>query len=382
MHSEAQSLTEICRWLCLWALPTLAIAIGAAWLVNLPAARLDRARFFLDALSLGLGVGHSPERAITEISNTRDVSLGARFHMLAAWIRRGLRLPDALDRMPGFLPAPMVGILRAGAEAGNLPGAIAVARRATTLPDAQLRAGLSCQIVILFILNPVILATLPFYITKVFPILGDILSGYGAKAPWGFAIVGNHATAIFIFQALSIASLYAAAVFYIGGNRFTRWLEAGIFPISAWLALRIPWKRKRLYRDFSTSLAMLLDAGLPEERALQMAADATANELFQQRASEAIAELKTGAAFTSALQTLDPPKEFAWRLTNALQRKGRFADAIEGWLVTLEAEATAQEQSAADILTTLLVIANGIIIAFVIGTVMEAVYSFSLHSIQ
>lgn len=382
MYSEAPTLTEACRWLVLWAMPALAIAAGAAWVVNLPAARAARARFFLDALALGLRAGHSPERAVTEISETRDLSLGARFHMLAAWIRGGLRLCDALDRMPGFVSPAIAGILRVGAEAGDVRGAVAAARRATQLPDAQIRAGLSCQIVILFILNPLILATLPFYIAKVFPVLNDIVTAYGARPPRAMAFLEAHATAIFCFQALSILALYFAAVFYVGGNRFTQWLEAGLFPVSAWVALRVPWKRKRVFRDFCASLAMLLDAGSPEERALRLAAEATANAILQRRAAVALAELKAGGTLVDALDLIDPPREFVWRLKNALRGRGNHTQAIEEWLAGLDAEANAQEQSAADSLTTILVVANGIITAVIIGAVMEAVYSFSLMAIR
>lgn len=382
MYSEAPNLTEVCRWLVLWALPALALAAAAAWLVNLPAARAARARFFLDALALGLRAGHSPERALAEIADTRDLSLGARFHIVAAWIRGGLRLSDALDRTPGFVAPPIAGILRAGAETNNFSAAIAAARRATQLPDAQLRAGLSCQIIILFILNPLILITLPFYMAKVLPVLAEITAAFAVDEPAAMTFLRANAGAIFILQLLSIAALYAAAVFYVGGNRFTRWLEAGLFPIGAWVALRIPWKRKRIFRDFSASLAMLLDSGVPEERAMQLAGDATANEIFQQRAVRAIAELKAGASLASALGLLDPPREFIWRLQNALRRKGSFARAIDGWITTLDAEANAEEQTAADWVTTILVITNGIITAVIIAAVMQAVYSISLAAIR
>src|SRR2546426_10043749 len=84
-------------------------ACGAIYLIyfllTLPMRRNERARFFLDLLELGLKEGRAPETAIIEAAASRDRSLGARFHLLAAYLAGGRRLSQGLDQVPRMLPA-------------------------------------------------------------------------------------------------------------------------------------------------------------------------------------------------------------------------------------------------------------------------------------
>src|SRR3989442_4947310 len=79
-------------------------ACGAVYLIyfllTLPMRRNERARFFLDLLERGLKQGRTPEAVIAEAAASHDRTLGVRFHLLAAYIEQGLRLSQALDRVP------------------------------------------------------------------------------------------------------------------------------------------------------------------------------------------------------------------------------------------------------------------------------------------
>jgi len=61
-------------------------------------------------------------------------------------------------------------------------------------------------------------------------------------------------------------------VFYVTGPRAETW-----FPVLQRVRFRLPWQLKRMQRDFSVMLAILLDAGMPEPEAVSLAADCTAN---------------------------------------------------------------------------------------------------------
>src|SRR5690242_529661 len=67
--------------------------VGSVYLVyfllTLPMRRAERGRLFLDLIELGLKQGRTPEAAIVSASASRDPSLGARFHLLAAYLERG-----------------------------------------------------------------------------------------------------------------------------------------------------------------------------------------------------------------------------------------------------------------------------------------------------
>ena len=142
----------------------------------------------------------------------------------------------------------------------------------------------------------------------------------------------------------------------------------------AWLRLRglgdrlavwLPWRRKRLQRDFSAMLAVLLDAEVPEAKAVALAAAATANGVFVRRAKAAAAAMERGEPLADALGRLDRSGELKWRLANAAHGRLGFLDALAGWHESLEAKAFQQEQTAAQAITTALVLGNGAIVALV-----------------
>ena len=78
-------------WVIGWLLPLYALFHLVYFVFSLPLRRQERARFFLDLLESGLRQGRSPENVITSISQTRDPSVGVRFHLLAAHVASGWR---------------------------------------------------------------------------------------------------------------------------------------------------------------------------------------------------------------------------------------------------------------------------------------------------
>ena len=122
-------------------------------------------------------------------------------------------------------------------------------------------------------------------------------------------------------------------------------------------------------------LAILLDAGVPEPEALTLAADCTANNIFRQRAAQARDALRQGVKLTDAVQMMDDSGEFQWRLMHALHAGGGFFKAIAGWNEALDAKAFQQEQATAQIVTTSLVVLNGILVGFIVVSVFSVLIS-------
>jgi len=94
--------------------PAVGIAYAIYVLLTLPLRRNERARMFLNLLELGIKEGQAPEAVIASASASRDRSLGVRFHWLAAHIEEGLRLSEALERVPRLLPPQVCAMLRIG----------------------------------------------------------------------------------------------------------------------------------------------------------------------------------------------------------------------------------------------------------------------------
>jgi type II secretory pathway component PulF len=127
----------------------------------------------------------------------------------------------------------------------------------------------------------------------------------------------------------------------------------------------LPWRRKRMLRDFSMMLALLLDAGLPETKAVDLAAGCAANEKFRAQASRARRELENGVKLTDAVRVFGHTNEFVWRLRNAAVPSSGFVAALAGWHETLAAKAFQQQQTASQLVTTGFVFLNGLMVGSV-----------------
>ncbi len=133
--------------------------------------------------------------------------------------------------------------------------------------------------------------------------------------------------------------------------------------------------RKRMQRDFSVMLATLLDARMPEPDAVTLAAGCTANSAFQARAAEAVNALKQGRSLTDAMRAMDDSGEFQWRLTNATHSRSGFLAALSGWHDALNAKSFQLEQAAAHVVSTALVLLNGLFVACVVISVFSFLIS-------
>ena len=112
-------------------------------------------------------------------------------------------------------------------------------------------------------------------------------------------------------------------------------------------------------------LAVLLDGGVPEAEAVRLAGDCTANEICRCRAQCVIAAIKQGTKLDDAVRAFDDSGEFHWRLTNATHAHGGFLKALRGWHEALDAKAFQQEETATHVLTSGLVILNGLVVALI-----------------
>ena len=63
---------------------------------------------------------------------------------------------------------------------------------------------------------------------------------------------------------------------------------------------------------------------------------------------------------------MDDSGELRWRLANALQGRGNFLRALMGWHEALDAKAFQEEQAAAQLTTTGLVLFNGVMVASIV----------------
>jgi type II secretory pathway component PulF len=362
-----------------WLLILVALTVFAYagyFLFSLPLRRRERARLFLDLLELGLRDGRSIEQTVHELGQTGDRALGARFHLLAAHLESGLSLDQALERVPRLLPPTIVGMLRAAREAGDLPRVLPACRQRLQDHVAAVWSAHHYLMLFALVVSPAWIATFTMLMVFVMPrfvaIAEDMEVG---TMPGLLRWLATYSHALIGVQVMLAGGFYAAVLAYLGGPRLAAWL-ATLWPgLPDRIAWRLPWRRKRLQRDFSAVLAVVLDAGVPEARALALAGASTANAVMIERARAAVGDLEQGAGLAAAVRRLDDAGEFGWRLANAAYAPGRFRAALQGWQEALSAKAFQLEQTAAQLVTTALVLMNGLFVAALAAAVFGLLIS-------
>lgn len=351
--------------------PLVAVLYLLYFLLTLPMRRNERARMVLDLLELGLKEGRQPEAALLDAAATHDRALGVRFHLLAAYLEQGLRLSQALDRVPRLLPPQVRAMLRAGERAGDLTKVLPACRLLLRDSVSQVRGALNYVILVSCTVTPFTIFVPLVLKLKILPAFRMIFEGMmeGGQLPEFTRLVFATDSLVITLQCAILGLVWLATLAYLGGPRvhgwFARVLPGGRRSID-WLQLRLPWRRKRLQRDFSAMLAVLLEAGVPEADALRLAGEATDNTVMARRAERAVLLLKQGVKLPEAVRVLDDSGEWRWRLANGLGRAGGFVRALAGWHDALDAKAFQLEQTAAQVTTTLLVLFNGFIVASVV----------------
>jgi type II secretory pathway component PulF len=290
--------------------------------LSLPLRREERVRFFLDLVELGLNDRRGLERTLISIAESQEPSVGVHFHLLAAHLETGLGFADALTKVPPLVPPPIAAMLGVGGKIGDLRKVLPACRALLSDATSKTRGALNYLVVLIFVLTPAVPAVFSSLVVFVFPKFVEVVREMGATpAPLFGWVIGHRALILLsIFGATSL--VYLAAFFYIGGPAVVEALGLGW--CRDWLRLRVPWLRKRLQRDFSALLALLLDAEVPEVQAVTLAAEGTGNRLFVQKAAVVIDEVRRGVKLTEAIHRVDESGELRWRLGNAIHAEAGF----------------------------------------------------------
>lgn len=338
------------------------------FILTIPMRRNERARIFLDVLQLGLKDSQTPEAAIITASESNDPSFGARFHLLAEHLRKGNRLSAGLDRIPRLLPPQVNAMLKTGERIGDVGKVIPACRRLADDGTSQVRGALNYVLILALVVSPAAILIPIMLNVLVVPKFKEVFAGMyeGSGLPGFTQLVLDSGHAIFLIQFLVIIVTWFLLFAYVGGPRVHGWFRAVLGGLPDWIHYHLPWRRKRLQRDFSAMLAVLLDAHVPESEAVMLAGDCTTNAIFRRRAEKIRTQLTQGVKLPDAIRAIDNQGELQWRLANALQRGRGFLNALNGWHEALDSKAFQQEQTAAQITTTGLVLFNGFIIMCVV----------------
>lgn len=344
-------------------------------LLVLPLRNQERARVFLDLLETGFAEGHSAETTIMEFARLRDRKLGRGFFRLVTHLQAGLRLSQALEKVPGLLPPQLVAMLAVGEQIGDTRKVLPACRKALT--SASSKTSSTINYLILFLaLNPCGGWVWPFIAIIILPKFRQVTVEYGGgHLPPLFQFLCAHALLLTALQWSLIGTSCLLLIARDLSPKMTRWFTRVLKPMIDAINYRLPWRRKRLERDFTAMLALLLDAEVPEEQAVTLAAQGTDNLAFMRRGAVVAKRLRDGVIFLEAIRGIDDTGELRWRLTNAMHGHGGFMKALAGWHEALEAKAYQLEQAVSQTITTGLVILNGCLVGLIAIGVFQVLIS-------
>ena len=356
----------ICVLLILGAALLVTGAVMAVfYFLSLPLRRMERARFFLDLLEDSLRRGQPPEREIAGVTRTADPALGRPLLLFGDLLAQGLNWSQALEASPAFLPPRLAAMLTVGTRAGELRGMIAAARRHLGDGLSATRGAMNYAIVLMCSSLPLIGALFAMLLIFVVPKLRAILEEMEVPLPPTFEPMVQYSGPILAGLGAVGVALAAAVILFVGGPSLMRRLRRWFGPRVDHVALVVPWKRRRILRDFAAVLGLMLDQGVPEPKAIQLAAEAADNAALRTRADQVVHDLAQGTGLGDALGRIDPDGELQWRFRNAQYHGRGFAEALGGWIDALDAEAFRQEQAAAQYLSTGIVLLSGVVVAFI-----------------
>jgi type II secretory pathway component PulF len=341
-------------------IPVLLLTASAFYLLSLPARRQERARLFLHLVESRLRDGQPIEPALISLAESRDRTLGLKFHLLAAHLEEGQKLGAALEKST-LVPRPVAAMLAAGLEIGDLRKVIPACRMHLQDTVAGLHGALNYFYVLVAGFAPVIMFLSWVTLIMVAPKMEEVVYGMTADTAdrfWLDLMQISLRGALWV-QTGMVGLLLVMAVLYLSGPGLPRWLRRVTHPFTDWLAWLVPWKRKRMQRNFAALLAVLLDEHVPEAVAVKLAAASAGNSRFTHCAERVSARLAAGEPLTQAIAAFDRAGEFRWRFANAVTGKTGFTPALRGWFEALDAKAFQQEQAAAHLITTALVVING-----------------------
>ena len=362
MSGLFELLSALLWYAVFFLLPVAWFAAFVHFLFSRPLRRRERALFFLDVIETALQHGQTVEHAIISAAETRDPIMGVQFFIVAAHVEDGARLGEALGKTPDFLPPQINSILRAGERLGDLKQVLPACRETLENASDPVRSAVHYLMTLVLVFSAGVIILLA---TFVIPKFKEVAWGMGVTLWPVSKFVFEYIPQIVALEIGIFLILELGAVFYTGGPRVVRWFQFRGLPLVDWLAWRTPWKQKRMQRTFSAMLAVLLDGGVPEAEAVRLAGESTANEICRRRTRRVLAALERGEKLDDAVRGFDDSGEFHWRLTNAVHARGGFLDALRGWHAALDAKAFQQEEATAHVVTSGLVVLNGLVVALI-----------------
>ena len=352
------------------------------FLFSLPRRRLERAMVFLNLVDAGIRRGVPPEDTIRSAARCCDDSVSVRYHLLAGWVERGADWREAVAKVPRLMPPSITELLLLTDRIGGWDKIFPLCQRKLADVLSQLRARQSCLSPSIIILPLPIIYVSMILTVIIMPKFRAIAADYDVPlfSLWD-RIAGFSLPAMALLAGLALLPMFILLA-HIGGPRLWSWLPKTCVSPGDFLAWLVPWERQRLQRDFAAVLGLMLDAGVAEREAVELAARGTANAILKRKAAEVMAALAAGQPLTEALSLIDARGELKWRFQQAAEVGTRFETALAGWCNALQARADQLQQTGMQILSVGLLLINALFVGLIVFDLFRVLIQITEQALE
>ncbi len=331
--------------------------------------------FFTQNLAVLLSSGISLGEAVGIIaSDMEGKSVGAFFLLIQNDLEQGSSLSFALSRYPKIFDPVYISLVEAGENSGELSKVMdkladGIERDAHTI--AQVKSALLYPIFVLsalFILGLVLTFFVLPKVTRVFsqlsleniPLTTKLLIGYSD-------FVGKYP--FFVLSAIVGIVAVGVTFFRLPPGRAFVSLVANRLPILKQIVIAFDLAR------LSSTLALLLNAGVPIQRAIRIASGTVKNPKLNREFREGSEKLATGISLARTMSATSLPKTFV-ALVAMGERSGNVASIFQTLSNHYEDQLDSALKNFTSILEPVLTLVVGLIVAGVVMTIIVPIYQF------
>lgn len=255
----------------------------------------------LQEFAILVKAGLTVERALTTM-----LALAARPRQKQAvqsildGLRNGETLSVAMKRADRIFPEPLRKLVAAGEASGKLPEVL------TRIADGETRSKELTDKIVSSMIYPALLVVVMFAVlvmifTTVLPRLEPMFVQSGAALPWPAAML-LAVSHLFNDYVLVLALGLAGGLVTLLYAMRQPWAQMALdqHALSARYLLKIPQHYQAA--QFCRNLSMLIDGGMPLNRALETAQETVSNSFVRNRLVQVIGKVKHGRTLRSAIE--------------------------------------------------------------------------------
>lgn len=331
---------------------------------------------FTKELAVMIKAGLPIVSAIKSLSEqTENKNFKGVLKRVAVDVEGGKLLSEALDKHPDVFPKLYVNTIKSGEKGGKLEEVLeSLSEQLEKEYDLNVKIR-GAMVYPAFILVAMVVILIIIFI-YVLPQLTKLFSELGGLLPWQTKLLMKASEFILKFWWLVLVVL----VFAVSALRFWLKTKVGVLFFDK-LKLRLPifgsLFRKIYMARFCRSSSVLIKAGLPLMEVLKTVADVVANVIYQKDLLGAAKQVEMGLPLSTSLKQSTHFPSMVSHLITVGEASGNLEKVLEDLADYYDKEVDAMTKAMSSLIEPILIVLIGIVVAFVIISVIKPIYSIT-----